>query len=88
MYLGETMLLTKVIMAFPVKEITMFKVSKDSNMIPRKTKFNLWEHTLNRYLTRIKEIYIYIIYFPYTVKDPMGGHLWDEQKLSIIVAGR
>lgn len=76
MYLGETMLLTKVIMAFPVKEITMFKVSKDSNMIPRKTKFNLWEHTLNRYLTRIKEIYIYNIFSLYSERShgwtPLG----------------
>ena len=56
------MLLAKVIRAFPVKEITMVKVSLESNKIPT---FKPLGCTLNRYLTRIKEIYFF---FPYTLK--------------------
>jgi len=36
LYLGETMLLTKVIMVFPVKEITTIKVSR--------VKYDTWEN--------------------------------------------
>ena len=66
-------------MAFPVKEITMVKVSKESNMIPGKPKF---KH-LGTHLVFDKNQGNIYIYFPYTVNSPISRQLRNEQKLSI-----